>query len=748
MNANVTPLLTLLLLVQPAFAQSAEPNLESMTVYGTRTADSVHDTPATVTIIGRQDLNRYDAPGANLGTILGKVLPGLGAPTESVSNFGQSLRGRDVLILIDGIPQLENRQVSRQLGLVKVESVERVEVIAGANAIYGSGAPGGIINIITKAYSQSPLQLESFVGTSVASNPLASASQSFNIQETVSGTSGDFQYLASLGAEKRGNSFDADGNLIGPEPAQTSRSDTNSYDALVKLAYKISTDRTLESSISAFQEQQDTDYVTLINPYRAETGLELSDQPGSKRLQLALTYADKNFLGQSLSLQAYYRQREMSFFPFELTQPVTLVNQSLSTAEIVGLKTILQSKLSPSTTLAWGLDLEDEKGVQKAHSYDYARFKTSGGKIYDGKSSDYDYGPSIHTQKAALFTQLKSQVTDTLLSKFGLRYERITQKINDFTPPLETAIASNWQSLYTGIGRLESAGRVPAGTTSTLPTTYTPYNFEGDTLAYDEWALNFALGYDLTPKQLLFFNYSQGYDLADTARLLRDAVSSNSLLPRLGPIFRLSIDSSTVSDLEIEAIKTTSYEIGWRGAFAALFGNAALFYNQSDKIYQFNRDFTVDLLDREKRVYGIEASLGWHATDTMTLGLSHTQSKGESKRLDNSGWTALSGMDMAPPKTSATLDYTVTSALTGSLQALHVAPYNKADDFDVHEYLTVDTHMNYALSDTSDIKVGISNLLNRDYQTVFHQWAEATYGAASGAPAAGRTVSLMYRQIL
>ncbi|RZA14176.1 MAG: hypothetical protein EOP10_28485, partial [Proteobacteria bacterium] len=403
MTSRLIPIVSLSLFASPLtlMAQNEE-ELELMKVYATRTSDSIHDTPASVTILERSDIDKFDSPGANLSTVLGKMLPGFGAPTESVSSFGQTLRGRDVLILIDGIPQIENRQISRQLNNVKVESIARVEVISGANAIYGSGAPGGIINIITKSYSTEAASFETYLGTSFASKPLSYRSQTYNTQQTISGTLGSWKYLASIGAEARNNRFDSSGKIIPPEPAQTSRSDTDSYDVLLKGLYQITPDSFVEANLQLFQEKQDTDYVAMLNPYRGEAGLELDEQPESKRKQIGLRYESGSFFGQKLSVLAYHRNRELSFFPFYITVPAPIVNQSRTFAEVTGAKAVVETRLAESVEMAWGLDLERDKGKQRAHSYSQLRYQISEGKIYNGKSADYDYGPVIQTDKAGL----------------------------------------------------------------------------------------------------------------------------------------------------------------------------------------------------------------------------------------------------------------------------------------------------------------------------------------------------------
>lgn len=66
-------------------------------------------------------------------------------------NTGQTLRGRQVLVLIDGIPQSTPlRNGARDLRVIDPSVIERIEVIKGASSIYGNGADGGIINYITR----------------------------------------------------------------------------------------------------------------------------------------------------------------------------------------------------------------------------------------------------------------------------------------------------------------------------------------------------------------------------------------------------------------------------------------------------------------------------------------------------------------------------------------------------------------------------------------------------------------------
>ncbi|WP_454881960.1 TonB-dependent receptor plug domain-containing protein [Sphingobacterium detergens] len=70
---------------------------------------------------------------------------------ESQDNFIAKIRGRNFLVLIDGIPKytpLRNRD--HDLRTTDVSTVDHIEVINGAIALYRNGAAGGVINYITK----------------------------------------------------------------------------------------------------------------------------------------------------------------------------------------------------------------------------------------------------------------------------------------------------------------------------------------------------------------------------------------------------------------------------------------------------------------------------------------------------------------------------------------------------------------------------------------------------------------------
>lgn len=65
--------------------------------------------------------------------------------------------GSRVMILLDGLPLLSGDAGMPELGMVPVDNVAQVEVMKGASSVmYGSGALGGVVNIITGDASDKP----------------------------------------------------------------------------------------------------------------------------------------------------------------------------------------------------------------------------------------------------------------------------------------------------------------------------------------------------------------------------------------------------------------------------------------------------------------------------------------------------------------------------------------------------------------------------------------------------------------
>ncbi|MDD5159883.1 MAG: TonB-dependent receptor [Sulfuricurvum sp.] len=134
-------------------------DLGDVSVTATRTERKVIDVPASIEVITQQEIKNSVAQSADelLKEVSGLDLKhSMGAVTSGTSNkvvmrgFGGTTEGR-VLLLIDGVPMNDLYGGDIEWNRIPVSTIQRIEIVKGAtSALYGSGAMGGVINIITK----------------------------------------------------------------------------------------------------------------------------------------------------------------------------------------------------------------------------------------------------------------------------------------------------------------------------------------------------------------------------------------------------------------------------------------------------------------------------------------------------------------------------------------------------------------------------------------------------------------------
>jgi hemoglobin/transferrin/lactoferrin receptor protein len=130
--------------------------LEPVTVTAKGYEALVSETASSVNVIGQEEIRRSGA--RSVGDLL-RGEPGLAVATDGSVGVDPIIRGlkRDqVLVLIDGVRVNAMQPPARGslASYVSVDLIERIEVIRGPNSVlYGGGAMGGVINIITRGGS-------------------------------------------------------------------------------------------------------------------------------------------------------------------------------------------------------------------------------------------------------------------------------------------------------------------------------------------------------------------------------------------------------------------------------------------------------------------------------------------------------------------------------------------------------------------------------------------------------------------
>ena len=151
--------------LQPFVVQlsASESALEEVTVSAFRTNSRIEDLPIKVEVLGQEDMDEESTvvPG-NVSSILGDISI-IHVQRTSATNGNQAIRmqGLDpkyTQILRDGLPLYEG--FSGNLGVLAIPPLDlkQVEVVKGSvSTLYGGGAIGGMINLVSKApTSQKP----------------------------------------------------------------------------------------------------------------------------------------------------------------------------------------------------------------------------------------------------------------------------------------------------------------------------------------------------------------------------------------------------------------------------------------------------------------------------------------------------------------------------------------------------------------------------------------------------------------
>jgi iron complex outermembrane receptor protein len=139
-------------------AFAAEPPVtvgEPVIVTATRFEDRYVDKPVNVSVITAEDIKNSTA--RTVPELL-RQLPGIrardnsGSPNVQVDMRGFGISGdQNTLVLLDGVRISENEQTTVNWAGIPLNAIERIEIMRGSGAVlYGGGATGGTINVITK----------------------------------------------------------------------------------------------------------------------------------------------------------------------------------------------------------------------------------------------------------------------------------------------------------------------------------------------------------------------------------------------------------------------------------------------------------------------------------------------------------------------------------------------------------------------------------------------------------------------
>ncbi|MHB2052051.1 TonB-dependent receptor [Pseudomonas sp. VEM90] len=648
-----------------------------------RTSTAISEIPGTVWVVEQQQLREQIDSGVSLKEAIGKLVPGLDLAPEGRTNYGQNMRGRNVLVMIDGVSQNSSRGLSRQFDSISPFNVERVEVLSGASAIYGGGATGGIINIVTKKGESGPARFETQLGASSGFNNSDDLATRF--AQSVSG--GNERVNARLGVSGEQNEafYDGAGDQIFIDNTQTDLQYNRTIDVLGTLGLQLNDQQSLDLLAQYYDSGNHGStgiYFPNLN-YNAPSDLEDAElrsgyssdlEPRTRRLLLNANYHHTDVLGQDFYLQASYRKEDDNFYPFPYYNRATPTGSrgvyfaaSQQNFEVTSLKGLF-AKQWDTLKLTYGVDLDRERFNAEQTTFNAQTSSESGGLELEKESKAARY-PSYRVDGVSVYAQLDWHATDNLTLSGGARRQQMDVDVSDFKG-------------------------VPGGSND-----------------YQVNLFNVGAIYDFKNGHQVWSNYGEGFDLPDPAKYYGK--------PGL-----------SVADNPLAGIKSRQVELGWRYADLDWDAQAALYYIWSDKIINVDsQTLTIDVEDQKSRDFGFEGALtrhfqtGWEAGGTLHM------TRSEEEATDG-GWIKRDARYASLSKATAFVGWKA-DGRSARLQANHAFSLKDDADHEIDGYTTFDL---LGSQDTGfgTFSAGIQNLLDKQYSTVWGQRATLFYSPTYG----------------
>lgn len=713
-----------LLMMLAANASAEGQKEESLVVSASRTNHSITDMAQTTWVIEQADIEQQVQGGKELKEVLAQLIPGMDVSSQGRTNYGMNMRGRSMMVMVDGVRLNSSRSDSRQLDSIDPFNISRIEVISGATSLYGGGSTGGLINIVTKK-GQPETEVEFQTGVKSGFNSHNDNDE--NIAAAVSGGNDNASGRLSVAYQRFGGWYDGKGNEVNIDNTQTGLQYSDRLDVMGTGTLNIDDHQQLQLTTQYYKSESDGKHgLYLGENFSAVTGsgnaynknnLDSDRIPGTERHLINLQYSNTDFWGQDLLAQIYYRDENLTYYPFPTLSGgrVTSIGASQQKTDFYGGKLTLNSKPLDALTLTWGVDAEHETFDANQQFFDLNKAAASGGMKLDNAYNVGRY-PGYSITNLAPFLQSSYDFSAITLSG-GVRYQYTENKVDDFIGYAQQ------QGIATG--RATSADAVPGGKTD-----------------YNNLLFNAGILGHLTERQQLWFNFSQGFEIPDLAKYY-----GSGTYQLVNGHYRL-VNSVNVNDSKLDGIKVDAYELGWRFTGDNLRTQIAGYYSLSDKTININKsDMTINVEDDERRIYGVEGQVDYFFTDSeWSTGTNFNVIKSET-RVDGK-WEKLTVDSASPSKMSAWVTW-APSDWTLRVQSTQTFDLSDEAGKRIEGYNTVDLLGSYLLP-VGKLSFSVENVLDEDYTTAWGQRAPGLYSPTYGAEnlytykGRGRTFGLNY----
>ncbi|UTN03220.1 TonB-dependent receptor [Flavobacterium bizetiae] len=662
--------------------------LNEIIVSASRKVETLSKTPSSVTVINAKDIDNLSIVSPNIANIVAYAVPGLGSATNNTGNYGQTLRGRNPLVLIDGIPQSTPlKSAGREIRSIDPSVIERIEVIKGATAIYGNGADGGLINYITKS-GKTQKKFAGYSEAGTTGNIKGDSTAGYRFNQQFYGKINKFNYIVGGTYEKTGVFRDGEGQVISPEYGL---GETKTYNIFTKVGYNLTDKQRIELMYNYFSSNQDSDFILKNGVYGVSPAIGiLGNRPGVDEgtrynHNANLQYVNKQLFGNTSFTANLYFQDFLTIFSNSAFFYGGGQSQTASAKK--GLRVYLNTPFTVSSNFSgdvtYGFDLLNDKTNQK---------------LVDGRV----WVPNINMVNLAPYAQLSTQLFSDWTVKAGLRLENIKINIDDYN------------TLATGAN---GAGSIAV---------------KGGDLTYDAFVFNTGIRYSRFKFFNPFVSFSQAFSVFDLGRVLTNA------------------KQDAISKLQTKPIIVNNYEGGFSSQLGKFNLSAAYYFSTSKlgtNLVQVDGYLVAERLP--ERVWGYEVQADYQVIKSLTVGGNYAYVQGRGDKDSDGHFYGdndiyLKSNRIPPVKVTGYAKYgdkrlnvELYWMLVGdrdvfqpNAKGAYAIGEGPIKSFNLWNVATA-----YKVTDSIRVKLGIENLFNTDYYTTTSQFygTNANYTRGNGS---------------
>lgn len=689
---------------QPSTADDAldeAERLDEVVVTATRTPTPESAIPGTVTVLDREQIETQVLLRDELSSVLEYTVPGFAPGTRKLAGRGESLRGRNPLFLIDGVPQHNALRDGQRDGYtIDLDFVERIEVINGSNAIQGVGATGGVVQMVTRQPGSSEAWETTLNSRLASDDGLDSDALSYKVSLLTGRRFEKLDIALGVAWHERGLFIDANGDPVGLYPTQGDIMDSSSRGLFFKSNWRIDEGRSLELMLSDYLLERNGDFraVTgnralgiLTGTVAGDPSAQVGDPARNDVRTASLTYRQDTLFGGALTAQLFDQSYEALFEGgtfggfFRLTPDgPPFLDQSAVVSDKNGLK------------LTWNRPIDEHTLTL---GFDWFRDDSAQVLARSGR----EWVPDTRFESLAPFVQGNLALGDALNLTGGLRYEDAEVSVGDYTT-------------------IASANAV---------------NVLGGSPDFAETLGNLGAVWRFGSHWTLYAGYAEGFTMPDVGRVLR-AVSTPGV----------DVDSL----LAVEPIVSDNREIGLEWDNGSLRARLTAFDSRSDNgaLLRLNSAGIFEVERQRTEIEGIEISLDYLSPSGWLFGGNYARTEGRfDSNRDGVIDSDLDGLNVGPDR----LNLYVQGSLSERWSLRVQGSLLESRDFDgpasrgnanFGGYSIIDLMLGYD-SDVGRFQLGVENLFNRDYVSYFSQ-VETGQGNDTFFAGTGRSLALSWQR--